>query len=191
MKEISYDEIILQIRKENAEALRLLFFCFEKHFRIFEKKAIYSYRMSGYAFEDIRRILEVMTVDVIRRYEMDKSAFFAFWKIIVGRRLFDLYEKERFESSVEYNKISLDSELMDFFYDEAYFTDPLQNYIAHDQYADALQRAEDAFGARTSQILRMWSEGFSYGEIAEALRISPSKVNYELSKAIRLVRERK
>ena len=39
------DEIILQIRKNNEEALELLFVCFEKHFAILENRMLYQYRL--------------------------------------------------------------------------------------------------------------------------------------------------
>lgn len=186
--EPSADEIILQIRKENEEAVRLLFSCYEKHFKVLETKMIYSYRLMGYSREDLRTILMKETLDIVKLYEMDRSAFFPFWKRIAMQKMNHLYQKEENESTIESKKVSLDSVFLDYF--SEYSKDPLERYILKADYETEIGKTETSFSIECATILRLWSEGEPYEAIAEKTGLSVFRINYLLHKMMSMLKKR-
>ena len=106
--ELAIDEVILQIRKNNQEAVRLLFSLFEKHFIVIEKKFINSGTTIGYMRSDLRSIVLKETLDALKLYEFDKSNFFSYWKLIVSRRFYNHFESLNNEAKIFKNIYQID-----------------------------------------------------------------------------------
>ena len=81
-------------------------------------------------------------------------------------------------------KKSLDEEMCNYkYYDRSQIT--LKDaYTNSETYDNCIKKVVINFDKRTAKILMLWSEGYTYGEIAKFLKISVSKVNYEISKAL-------
>ena len=94
---LSYDELVLQIRKGNEEALKLLFFKLEKYFKIYANKVRFEYKMVGFEREDVYSIIKAETMNVIDVYEMDRAAFYPFWDMIIQRVIMHIYYKQEDE----------------------------------------------------------------------------------------------
>ena len=86
MIELSYDEVILQVRKNNEEALVLLFSLVENYVKYIGKKVIIIDKLVDHSLEDIKMIALSLTRDCVNNYEFNKALFFAYWKIILIRR---------------------------------------------------------------------------------------------------------
>ena len=56
--------------------------------------------------------------------------------------------------------------------------------IVTDKGNNCIKKVMINFDKQTAKILMLWSEGYTYAEIAKFLKISVSKVNYEISKAL-------
>ena len=184
MIELSYDEIILQVRKNNEEALGLLFSLVENYVKYIGKKMIIVDKLVDHSLEDIKMIGLSLTKDSVNNYEFNKALFFAYWKIVLVRYLNGLKESHQQENKIEYEKKSLDEEMCNYkYYDRSQIT-LKDSYNLKETYQNCIKKVVINFNERTAKILMLWSEGYSYREIAKRLKISVSKVNYELSKAL-------
>ena len=184
MIELSYDEIILQVRKNNEEALVLLFSLVENYVKYIGKKMIIVDKLVDHSLEDIKMIGLSLTKDSVNNYEFNKALFFAYWKIIFLRYMNGIRELHQHENKMEYEKKSLDEEMCNYkYYDRSQIT--LKDaYTIRETYDNCIKKVVINFDKRTAKILMLWSEGYTYGEIAKSLKISVSKVNYEISKAL-------
>ena len=191
MKELSYDQLILQIRKNNKEAYGLLFSLLENYMRHQANKNIYNLKFVDYTMEDFLLIGKEITIESLDLYEMDKALFFAYWKTIILRKYNDAKERCRKDNFYENNKVSLDENLLNYkYFDEGQILLDSQ-YDLNEQYAMSMEKIELVFGNKTSEILKMWCEGYSYEEIVRKTKVNYSKVNYEVSKAIKYLRNLK
>ena len=95
-----------------------------------------------------------------------------------------LRELHQRENKMEYEKTTLDEELCNYkYYDRSQIT--LKDaYTIRETYDNCIKKVMINFDKQTAKILMLWSEGYTYGEIAKFLKISVSKVNYEISKAL-------
>ena len=163
--ELSNDEIILQIRKENREAKELLFLYFEKHIAVIRKLVEKDFSYLGISREDLKYIIFAETLNVIKMYEFDKSVFFAFWKLWMIRYLRNRL-KGSAHTSISGEKINLS--LSDYPFENFYNkNNPLEEYILSDFYRDSLDKVDSFYGNIDKKILKLWSEGFSYEEISQ------------------------
>ena len=177
------DEIILQIRKNNEEALELLFVCFEKHFAILENRMLYQYRLRGFSREDLRQIISEDMLKIIRHYEIDKGLFFVLWKKIETRNLLHLFQKNAEIALYEDSENCYDFAILDFLLPEDERNGPLDRYIREADYHEQLEKIAHSFSAEDAKILRMWSEGYSYEEIAAEYRVPLQRITYLLHRA--------
>ena len=185
--ELSNDEIILQIRKENREAKELLFLYFEKHIAVIRKLVEKDFSYLGISREDLKYIIFAETLNVIKMYEFDKSVFFAFWKLWMIRYLRNRL-KGSAHTSISGEKINLS--LSDYPFENFYNkNNPLEEYILSDFYRDSLDKVDSFYGNIDKKILKLWSEGFSYEEISQRLNISLHKVTYSIYRSIKLLKE--
>lgn len=180
---LEVDEIILQVRKNNQEALGLLFSCFEIHFKVIENKYLFQFKSRGFTREDIRNILMNDIYDIIKIYEFDKGVFFSFWKMIQNQKIIRLFNSSTSCLNDENHRI--DFEELDKIFLEKYTLDPLDNYALYDDFNAMMNRLENEEGIKTCQILSLWSEGYKYDEIAKMLNVSSQSVAYNINKAIK------
>lgn len=185
--QLSIDEIILQIRKENKEAIELLFSCFEIHFKVLENKLVNSYRVNGINKEDLRIMMMQDTLNIIKRYEMDKSAFFPYWRTIILRNINNYFEKYAFEFNIEENKVSIDQVFLEMYGKDE---NTLESYTLHDDYLRYLKLISDTFGEEDGIVLKLWSEGFTYQQIAKMLKIPVSRVGYSVYRSIKYLKNK-
>ncbi len=184
--ELAIDEVILQIRKNNQEAVRLLFSLFEKHFIVIEKKFINSGTTIGYMRSDLRSIVLKETLDALKLYEFDKSNFFSYWKLIVSRRFYNHFESLNNEAKIFKNIYQIDEVFENTFSNEVV---PINKYELHDVYNDCLKIIKDENGEEAQNIIILWSEGYSYQEIAHKVKMSINQVTYIINKSIKRVKE--
>ncbi len=176
---VSIDEVILQIRKGNKEALKLLFLMFEKHIRFFENKLLYSYNLQGFSREDFHMIICHDTINILKRYEMDKGPFYAYWKVVESRNINELFERLKKQSDL----VKAQEEFQD--YHSASFQENLteEEYQLKEEYEKLLNQTLIRFGTETEKVLRLWSQGYSYKEISSLMKLDTHRVNYLLHKA--------
>ena len=184
--ELAIDEVILQIRKNNQEAVRLLFSLFEKHFIVIEKKFINSGTTIGYMRSDLRSIVLKETLDALKLYEFDKSNFFSYWKLIVSRRFYNHFESLNNEAKIFKNIYQIDEVFENTFSNEVV---PINKYELHDVYNDCLKIIKDENGEEAQNIIILWSESYSYQEIAHKVKMSINQVTYIINKSIKRVKE--
>ena len=189
MTELSYDDIILQVRKNNEEALVLLFSLVENYVKHTAKKMITIERFINYTIDEIKTIGLQLTKDSINNYEFNKAIFFAYWKIVFVRHLNDLMELHQRENKIEYEKKTLDEDVCNYKYFDKNQITLRDSYDMRETYLDCVKRVEINFDRKTAKILTLWSEGYTYAEISKKLKISVSKVNYELSKALNFLKK--
>ena len=189
MMDLSADELILQIRKGNEEALKLLFLMFEIHFANIEKKMRIIYNYPYNLREDIRIIMRQATHEVIYTYEMDKSIFFPYWRLIVTQRVHRFLEKEKQMIAINNNKYDFDLSRLDTreICDEIDF--PTEMYFK-DEYQKCLSNIYDEYGVKEANIIMMWSEGYDYNEISKVYNIPSNKVGYIIYKSIKHLRDK-
>lgn len=183
---LTFDEIILQIRKNNIEAIELLFSLLGKHFAVLENKFKSSGAILGYTKQDLRMIMQKETMDVVKLYEFDKSNFFAYWKLIISRKFYNIFESYYSETTVFKNIINID-EVFELTYDNG--ENVLEKQTLHDLYNDCLDIIHTKSGDDAQKIIILWSEGYSYQEISKIMKISNNKVCYYIQKTIKLLRD--
>ena len=167
---LEVDEIILQVRKNNQEALGLLFSCFEIHFKVIENKYLFQFKSRGFTREDIRNILIPYSYG---------NGFF----VIQNQKIIRLFNSSTSCLNDENHRI--DFEELDKIFLEKYTLDPLDNYALYDDFNAMMNRLENEEGIKTCQILSLWSEGYKYDEIAKMLNVSSQSVAYNINKAIK------
>ena len=84
---LSSDEMILQIRKGNEEAMELLFNYCDIYGNKLLRKIKQNYSFLGIEYEDIKSYLRIKTLEAVDIYDMSKSNFLAVWLIVVGRKI--------------------------------------------------------------------------------------------------------
>lgn len=186
--ELSIDEVIIQYRKGNEEAIELLFLLFGKHFAVLENKFKISGTMLGYTRYDIRNIIQMETIDLLKLYEFDKSNFFAYWKLILTRKFYNLFESYKSETSVFNNIYSIDDNFENIFCN--FNEEPLQKYIMRDSYQDCINIVKDNSGNLAQKIIILWSEGYSYQDIARITKMSINQVCYLIYKSLKMIKEK-
>ena len=188
MKDISYDELIIRLRKNDEEASELLFLLLENYMRFLSKKMINSCRLINHSVEELMLIGRKITNDSIFGYEFDKSIFFAYWKMVITRKMKDIQNIHENENKIEYEKISLDDDLLKYKYFDKSQIVVMDTYSQNEIFNQSVQQIDNKFGPDTTKILSLWAEGMTYIEISKKLKISLSKVNYEISKAIKYLK---
>lgn len=185
---LSVDELILQIRKENNEAKEMLISHFEPHIAVMIRKYGKDYKYLGYSREDLVSLLQQETLNAVYLYEFDKSAFFAFWKLVITRTLLGKLKRNKLIIQSEKTKVSLDSTLSENLFNKF---DPLDNYILHDEYESNLDNIEKNLDSLDQKILKLWSENYSYEELSEMFNLPKSKISYIIYRSIKYLREKK
>lgn len=185
---LSVDEIILQIRKENNEAKEMLISLFEPHIAVMIRKFGNDYKYLGYSREDLVSLLQQETLNAVNLYEFDKSAFFPFWKLVVTRMLLGRLKRHKLSIQAEKVKVSLDSTLSENLFNKF---DPLDNYILHDEYENNLSNIGEKLDPLDQKIVKLWSENYSYDELAEMFNLSKARISYIIYRSIKYLREKK
>ena len=189
MIDLAADEIILQIRKGNEEALELLFLLYEIHFLNIEKKMRLIYHYPYSLKEDVRMIIKKTTYESIFLYEMDKSMFFSYWRLLVLQKLHRFFDKEKQMIMIDKQKCDVDFERLDTS-DYHFEQDVPTKMYFRDEYQKSLVNINDEYGGQDASIIRMWSEGYDYSEIAKTFNITINKVGYIIYKSIKHLRDK-
>lgn len=189
MIELSIDEVILQVRKENEEALKLLFLMYEIHFANIEKKMRIIYQYPYNLREDIRIIMRQATYEVVGSYEMDKSIFFSYWRLIVTQRVNRFLEKEKPMIIVNNNKYDFSFDRLDLSQLCEEIDAPTEMYFK-DEYQKCIDNLNQDYGNKEANIIRLWSEGYDYNEISRIFNIPSSKVGYIIHKSIKYLKDK-
>lgn len=188
---LSDDELILQIRKNNLEALELLFFKYENYFIFLIKKMGIYLKSLNYEYDDLKMIMKANMLEIIKSYNIDKSTFLSFWILMEKRHLIKIYRENVVELKTSSNVTSLDSEQTDYLLNKYLVETPLHGYIMKDEYNMAIEKIENNIGDFYKNILLLWGNGYSYSEIAEIYHTSTSHINNSIQKCFNLLKRKK
>ena len=188
---LSDDEIIIQVIKGYEEALGLLFLYYEKHFRKLEIKIRNRCNYTGMDYEDIKMLMMMNIINVIKQYDREKSSFFAFWSLLEYRHIINDFRKKNNDINSVYNVISMDEIGLDYcsyiFNDDSIIND----YSIKEEYEKQLELLKDKFSDVERQIIVLWSNGFTYDQISEMLNIKLNNVNYIITKCLSFLKKNK
>lgn len=187
---LSDDEIILQIKNGNMEALRLLFSCYKIHFKTLETKMRLRYRFIGYDRYDLINIMMSNMINIIKLYDMNRSSFFSFWQLLETRNLLSLYKQNYQEIKIQSNQVDINDEYVDFFINKTHSVDYEKDYILCEEYNSQLNLVKDSLGDDFKKVLLMWSRGYKYNEISQKLNIKTIRVNYIIRTSLKLLKEK-
>ena len=162
---LSSDEMILQIRKGNEEAIKLLFnYCDIFGNKLF-KKIKQTYSFLGIEYDDIKSYLRIETLYAVNIYDMSKSDFLAFWLVVASRRIANKIREEHL-GEYNYQRINAD-------------------------YNKSINLVEKKYGSLDKKVLELWAKGYKYAEIAEIYNLTQQKVTIIIFKAIKYLKSHK
>lgn len=185
------DEIILQIRKGNEEALKLLFSCYEIHFKTLEAKMRLKYKFINYDREDFVLIMMENMMNIIRCYNIEKSMFFMFWKLLETRNLLSLYKREYNGLKIFLNQLSIDNPSVSYIANKKHSYDYEEEYMLKESYNSQLSFVDDKFGEESRKVLLMWSQGYKYDEISKQLNMKRVRINYIIRTSLKVLKDKK
>ncbi len=181
--QVSDDELVYLIRQNNEEALNMLLFRYRDIRDILIWETLKSNRYCGLEFDDLKQTAYEATLLVAATYDMKKSCFFSYWKLLVTRELRAFLTKHNGPSSAYLNmSISIDE-------GEEYeknqwimqSSECSENLVTNHYNADeSMQRlAEDVDNTLTPQekaVMAYRMLGYSYEEIASILHFTNRKL---------------
>ena len=186
---LSSDEMILQIRKGNEEAIKLLFnYCDIFGNKLF-KKIKQTYSFLGIEYDDINSYLRIETLYAVNIYDMSKSDFLAFWLVVASRRIANKIREEHL-GEYNYQRINADYDLFEN-YDFKTNENLSRDYELHDSYNKSINLVEKKYGSLDKKVLELWAKGYKYAEIAEIYNLTQQKVTIIIFKAIKYLKSHK
>lgn len=186
---LSDDELILQIKKNNLEALELLFFKYEINFNFLIKKMGNYFKPLNYDKEDLKIIMKTNMLNIIKLYDINKASFYAFWILMEKRHLIKIYREKNVDIKSSITNTSLDEQKSDFILNKYLVETPLEKYIMKDDYNFFINKIEENVGEYYKNILLLWSKGYSYNEIAKLYNITPIQVNNYIQKCFNIIKK--
>lgn len=186
---LSDDELILQIKKNNLEALELLFFKYEINFNFLIKKMGNYFKPLNYDKEDLKIIMKTNMLNIIKLYDINKACFSAFWILMEKRHLIKIYREKNVDIKSSITNTSLDEQKSDFILNKYLVETPLEKYIMKDDYNFFINKIEENVGEYYKKILLLWSKGYSYNEIAKIYNITPIQVNNYIQKCFNIIKK--
>lgn len=186
---LSSDEMILQIRKGNEEAMELLFNYCDIYGNKLLRKIKQNYSFLGIEYEDIKSYLRIKTLEAVDIYDMSKSNFLAFWLIVVGRKMTNMLN-EKYRNDFNLQKINVDCEMLENYNFNAN-ENSVKNYELRDSYNKSIYLVEQKYGSLDREILELWAKGYKYNEIAEKFNLTQQKVTITIFKAIKYLKNYK
>lgn len=186
---LSDDELILQIKKNNLEALELLFFKYEINFNFLIKKMGNYFKPLNYDKEDLKIIMKTNMLNIIKLYDINKASFSAFWTLMEKRHLIKIYREKNVDIKSSITNTSLDEQKSDFILNKYLVETPLEKYIMKDDYNFFINKIEENVGEYYKNILLLWSKGYSYNEIAKLYNITPIQVNNYIQKCFNIIKK--
>ena len=189
VKMLSSDEMILQIRKGNEEAMELLFNYCDIYGNKLLRKIKQNYSFLGIEYEDIKSYLRIKTLEAVDIYDMSKSSFLAFWLIVVGRKMTNMLN-EKYRNDFNLQKINVDCEMLENYNFNAN-ENSVKNYELRDSYNKSIDLVEQKYGSLDREILELWAKGYKYIEIAEKFNLTQQKVTITIFKAIKYLKNYK
>ena len=186
---LSDDELILQIKKNNLEALELLFFKYEINFNFLIKKLGNYFKPLNYDKEDLKIIMKTNMLNIIKLYDINKASFSAFWILMEKRHLIKIYREKNVDIKSSIINTSLDEQKSDFILNKYLVETPLEKYIMKDDYNFFINKIEENVGEYYKNILLLWSKGYSYNEIAKIYNITPIQVNNYIQKCFNIIKK--
>lgn len=176
MLNIHEDELVLMIAKNNEEALGLLFSIYEKKMR-FEAVSFERSNKNIMNRDDYYQEMKITLYKILSSYDYKKGKLYTFWLSIYKYPFYNL--KNNFESVT--------------FYDETFESedakDQINNRIKHFD-AEILLNTLKKEDEQRYLIMKKWSEGYKYEEIAKMFDISISSVNYNIKIGIRFLKDK-
>lgn len=189
VKMLSSDEMILQIRKGNEEAMELLFNYCDIYGNKLLRKIKQNYSFLGIEYEDIKSYLRIKTLEAVDIYDMSKSNFLAFWLIVVGRKMTNMLN-EKYRNDFNLQKINVDYDMLEN-YNFNTSENSVKNYELRDSYNKSIDLVEQKYGSLDREILELWTKGYKYNEIAEKFNLTQQKVTITIFKAIKYLKNYK
>lgn len=186
---LSSDEMILQIRKGNEEAMELLFNYCDIYGNKLLRKIKQNYSFLGIEYEDIKSYLRIKTLEAVDIYDMSKSNFLAFWLIVVGRKMTNMLN-EKYRNDFNLQKINVDYDMLENYNYNAN-ENSVKNYELRDSYNKSIDLVEQKYGSLDREILELWAKGYKYNEIAEKFNLTQQKVTITIFKAIKYLKNYK
>ena len=184
---VSEDEIILMIRKQNEEAIRLLFSIYETKMRFEANKFAKKYKLSGLNSDDFFQEISIHFLDVIKSYNFYSGKLYSYWLLLAQRQFAKKYkvdiEKDGYVIS------GSDFEAVKYYSNNLTSNDNI--YYFKTEYDSALTKLKlkKKSGDKFVICIKLWSQGYTYNDIANILNMSPAKVNYYISRGLQFLKE--
>ena len=173
MERISDEELILNIRYGNREALELLYFRYEKIIGNYIYKYNYVFEKYGYSYEDLKATVWLILDKSINKYSLNNGFFYKYCYTACKSYVIDLLRKRTYET--ENYKIDEIDELNDLSLCENTPDESFDNSM--NLLVDKLLDEVKKMGQIYYDVLKLYYCGYSYLEIAKKLQITTKKVN--------------
>ncbi len=180
---VSDDELVYHIRQNNEEALDMLLFRYRDIRDVLIWETLKSNRYCGLEFDDLKQTAHEATLMVIATYDMKKSCFFSYWKLLVTRELRAFLMKHNGPSAAYLNTSLSFDDGEEYEKNQWIFQSPgcCENSITDQLNSDEnMQRlAEDVDNGLTPQekaVMAYRMLGYSYEEIATLLHFTNRKL---------------
>ena len=105
------------------------------------------------------------------------------------RHLIKIYREKNVDIKSSITNTSLDEQKSDFILNKYLVETPLEKYIMKDDYNFFINKIEENIGEYYKKILLLWSEGYSYNEIAKIYNITPIQVNNYIQKCFNIIKK--
>lgn len=187
---ITDEELIYNIYLGNGEALRLLYFRFEKKLRKILLNYEYPLKKNGFQKDDYGALIWESVGKALRKYNLKQGSFYSYCSIVLKMDIIDILRKKTFE---QYNtKIDhLQYDDVDFDICESFEDSGAPVEMKYD-INDMIEMIK-GIGNESYLIMDLLFKGYSYKEISSILNISEKKISnmvYYIRKKIKILYEK-
>ena len=166
------EELVYNIRLGNKEALKLLFFRYEKKLGNY----LYSFngllKRNGYDYEDNKMLIYKSILDSLERFEINLGNFYSFALLHLRNDIVDILRKNTFETKM--NITSLDDEAEEISYLNDYYKE--ENNEIGFELNKVLEKIKK-IGNVHYEVMKMKINGYSHKQISKKLNISEKRVD--------------
>jgi DNA-directed RNA polymerase specialized sigma24 family protein len=181
--QVSDDELVYLVRQKNEEALSMLLFRYHDIRDVLIWQTLKNNRYCGIDYDDLKQVAYEALMLILATYDMRKSCFFSYWKLLISRELRGFYKNHNGISAAMLNTaLSYDAG------DEYERNYCVSQSVAFDgpslidslNASDCLQRlAEDVdhcFSPPEKAIMAYRMLGYSYEEISTIMHFTNRKL---------------
>lgn len=188
--ELSDDELIIMIRKGNADAWKMLTNKYKKSISFLARKYADLNPHCGLEYEDLYNVGNSCLFIAVEKYEVTKALFYSYWSLIYEREMCRIIKEVKSNIAINY-ALSLDFDygeegcsLSDFI--PLNKINPSTQFIISEEIETYLNEVKIEYNERLYKINNLFIAGFTYSEISKMLGLSYSSIMRAIKRIKRL-----